>query len=132
MLIDYSLSCICNIFVLEFWTEFNIWYASWIQDKAIKWSPAWAIFVNFSQNQIRDQEIFTVLLVAIAADSFCSSFCHQEKPKQPLYISLRNVILRILRLPMQVVSAMTTQPPCLRRNLALLRRSKAFHTYYHG
>ena len=132
MLIDYSLSRICNIFVLEFWTEFNIWYASSIKDKTIKWSPAWAIFINFSQNQIRDQEMFTVLLVAIAADSFCSSFCHQEKPKQPSYIFLWNALLQILRLPMQVVTIITMQPPCLRKNLALLRRSKAFHTYYHG
>ena len=46
------------------------------------------IFFNFSQNSIRNQEIFTVLVVAITIDSFCSSFCHQEKPKQPSYISL--------------------------------------------
>ena len=55
MLIDYSLSRICNVSVLEFWTEFNKWYTSWIQDKAIKWSPVWALFFNFSQNPIRDQ-----------------------------------------------------------------------------
>ena len=64
------------------------------------------IFFNCSQNRIRNQEIFTVLLVAIAFDSFYSSFCHQEKPKQPSYISLWNALLLILRLPMQVVSVM--------------------------
>ena len=56
MLINYSLSRICNVSVLEFWTEFNKWYTSWIQDKAIKWSPVWALFFNFSQNPIRDQD----------------------------------------------------------------------------
>ena len=40
-------------------------------------------FFNFSQNPIRNQGIFTVPLVAIAVDSFCSSFCLQEKSKQP-------------------------------------------------
>ena len=39
------------------------------------------IFFNFSQSSIRNQEIFTVLLVAIVIDSFCSIFWHQEKPK---------------------------------------------------
>ena len=82
-------------------------------------------FFNFSQNTIRNQEFFTFLLVAIAVDCSCSSFCHQEKPKQPAYIYLWNELLRILRLPMQVVSVMITQPPCLRRDLALLCRSKA-------
>ena len=56
-------------------------------------------FFSFSQNPIRNQEIFTVLLVAIAIDSFCSSFWHQENPKKPSYISLQNKLLRILRLP---------------------------------
>ena len=125
ILIDYSFPCMCNVSVMEFWTKFNKWYASWIQDVAIKWSQVWALFFNFSQNPIRDQEIFTVLIVVVAADSFCSSFCHQEKPKQPSYISLWNALLRIVRLPIQVVSVMITQPPCLRRNLALLCRSKA-------
>ena len=46
------------------------------------------IFFNCSQNSIRNQEIFTVLLVAIAVDSFCSFFCNQEKPKRPSYIFL--------------------------------------------
>ena len=45
------------------------------------------IFFNFSQNPIRTQEIFTVLLVAIAIGRFCSSFWHQEKPKRSSYIS---------------------------------------------
>ena len=39
------------------------------------------IFFSFSQNPVRNQEIFTVLLVAIVIDSFCSIFWHQEKPK---------------------------------------------------
>ena len=81
------------------------------------------IFFNFSQNPIRNQDIFTVLLVAPAVDCFCSSFCHQENTKQPSYISLLNTLLRILRLPVQLGSVMITQPPCLRRNLALPRRS---------
>ena len=46
------------------------------------------IFFNVSENPVRNQEIFTVLLVAIAVDSFCSSFCHKEKPEQPSNISL--------------------------------------------
>ena len=79
------------------------------------------IFFNFSQNPIRNQEIFTVLLEAIAVDSFCSSFCYQEKPKQTSYISLLNTPLRILRLPVELVSVMITQPPCLTRNLTLRR-----------
>ena len=83
------------------------------------------MFFNFSQIPIRNQEIFAVLLVAIAVESFCSSFCHQEKPKQSSYISLWNALLRILGLPVQMVSVMITQRPCLRRNPALLRRSKA-------
>ena len=77
------------------------------------------IFFNFSRNPIRNQEIFTFLLAAIAVDCFCSSFCHQEKPKQPSYIYLWNALLRVLRLPMQVVSVVITQPLCLRRDLAL-------------
>ena len=84
------------------------------------------IFFNFSsQNSIRNQEIFTVLLVAIAVDCFYPSFCHQEKPKQPSYISLWNALLQILRLPMQAVSVMIKQSQCLRRDLALLCRSKS-------
>ena len=66
------------------------------------------IFFNFSQILIRNREIFTVLLVAIAVDSFCSGFCYQEKPKQPSYISLKNTLLGILRLPVQLVSVMIT------------------------
>ena len=56
--------------------------------------------------------------MAIAVDSFCSSFCHQEEPKQPSYISLWNI--------KNLANLMITQPPYLRRNLALLRRSKAY------
>ena len=33
-------------------------------------------FFSFSQNPMRNQEIFTVILVAIAVDRFCSNFCH--------------------------------------------------------
>ena len=36
------------------------------------------IFFNFFPNPIRNQEVFTVLLVAIAVDHFCSSSCRQE------------------------------------------------------
>ena len=50
-------------------------------------------FFNFPQNTTRNQEIFTVVVVAIAVDSFYSSFCHQEMPKQPSYISLWNTLL---------------------------------------
>ena len=82
-------------------------------------------FSNFSQNPLRNQEIFTVLLVAIAVDSFYSGFYHQEKPKKPSYIYLWNALLQILILPMQVVNVMITQSSCLRRNLAFLRTSKA-------
>ena len=82
------------------------------------------IFLNFSQNPIKNQEIFTVLLAAIAIDGFYSIFFHQVKPKRPSYIFLWNALLRILRLLMQVVSVMITQPPCLRRNLALVRDQK--------
>ena len=39
------------------------------------------IFLNFSQNPIRNQEIFSVFLVAIAIDKFRCSLWHQEKPK---------------------------------------------------
>ena len=46
------------------------------------------IFLTFPQNPIRNQEILTILLAAIASDSFGFSFWHQEKPKQPSYISL--------------------------------------------
>ena len=53
------------------------------------------LFFNFSQNPIRSHKIFTVLLVAIAIDSFFSSFYHQENPKQPSYISLWNALLRM-------------------------------------
>ena len=109
ILIDYSLSCICNVFVMEFCTKFNKWYASWIQDVAIKWSQVWALFLAFSQNPIRNQEILTALLVPITIDSFFSSFCHQEKPKQPSYIFLWNGLLQIWRLPMQVVSVTVAQ-----------------------
>ena len=62
-LIDYSLSCICNVSVMEFWTKFNIWYASLIPDVAIKWSQIWAFFFDLSQNPIWNQEIFSVLLL---------------------------------------------------------------------
>ena len=46
------------------------------------------IFLTFPQNPIRNQEILTILLAAIVSDSFGFSFWHQEKPKQPSYISL--------------------------------------------
>ena len=117
ILIDYSLSCICHVSVMEFWTIFNNWFASWIQDVAIKDRKSGRFSTTFVKIQSE--------IKAIAVDSFCSSFCHQEKPKQPSCISLWNALLRILRLPMQVVSVMITQPPFLRRNLASLRRSKA-------
>ena len=66
---------------MEFWTKLNK-YASWIQDVALKGKFSSA-FLKI-QSEIKKS---SVLLVAIAVDSFCSSFCHQEKPKQPSYIS---------------------------------------------
>ena len=75
------------------------------------------MIANFLQMFSKSNENIT-----IAVDSFCSTFHHQEKPKQPLYICLYNTLLQILKLPVQLVSVMITQP--FLRNLALLRGSK--------
>ena len=55
ILIDYSLSCICNVSVIEFWRKFNKWYASWIQDVEIKWSEVWALKGKFSSTFLKIQ-----------------------------------------------------------------------------
>ena len=76
------------------------------------------MFLNFSQNQ----KMFTVLFVAIAVDSFCSSFCHQKKPNQPSYISLWNALLRIY---LKITNARGQYYDSKERNLASKRRPNA-------
>ena len=94
-------------------------------------------FFSFSQNPIRNQEIFTVLLVAIAIDSFCSSFWHQENPKKPSYISLQNKLLRILKLPSAIGQCYDNAATVSKKKSGITTQiknlhGKCFHTYYHG
>ena len=80
------LLCNCNGVL----NKFNKWYASWIHDVAIKWSLVWTLKGKCSSTFPKFQKKSKNLRSspwAIAVDSFWSSFRHQEKPKQPSYIS---------------------------------------------
>ena len=80
------LLCNCNGVL----NKFNKLYASWIHDVAIKWSLVWTLKGKCSSTFPKFQKKSKNLRSspwAIAVDSFWSSFRHQEKPKQPSYIS---------------------------------------------